>query len=66
MLDTRKRVIGSSAQNSERLHLPAQKHVPRHKEDRQPAYPAPNIYCKGDDVPMPRVIVRSLEKNITI
>lgn len=62
MLDTRQRVIGSSAQNSERLHLPAPKHVSRHKEEGQPAYPAPNIYCKSDDIPMPRVIVRSLEK----
>lgn len=62
MLDTRQRVIGSSAQNSGHLHSPALKHVPRHKEDGQPAYPAPNIYCKGDDVPMPRVIVRSLKR----
>lgn len=66
MLDTRQRVIGSSAQNSGRLHLPALKDVPYHKEDGQPAYPAPNIYCEGDDVPMPRVIVRSIKKNIAI
>ena len=62
MLNTRQRVIGSSAQNGERLHLPTPKHVSLHEEERQHAYPAPNIYCKDDDIPMPRVNVRSLEK----